>query len=332
MSVDRPAAAGEQRQSHDAQGLLDLVRHGLDRLSGAYVLVCDTDLRILLVRGELLDLLGVTPGGAEGLRLPEVVEADRWDVLAPVFESVLAGAAREIDVRTPEGGRTFHLVVTPVAGPDGAVVGAVAMAVDDTERRRVHEALVDSEERFRLLAENSSDFVMRTTADGVIEWISDSITGALGWEPDEMVGKRSLDFAHPDVLATVVQDTSSVNVGATVSGRIQVRCKDGSYKWMARTLRPVYGAAGEVIARVSGWHDAEAEVAAERALIQSEEMFRLAMGGLDVDGVTVAVSLSIGGVLARPDEPAEELLKRADRAVYRAERAGRDQVSIDGAP
>ena len=88
MSVDRPAAAGEQRQSHDAQGLLDLVRHGLDRLSGAYVLVCDTDLRILLVRGELLDLLGVTPGGAEGLRLPEVVEAGRWDVLAPVFESV----------------------------------------------------------------------------------------------------------------------------------------------------------------------------------------------------------------------------------------------------
>jgi diguanylate cyclase (GGDEF)-like protein/PAS domain S-box-containing protein len=55
-------------------------------------------------------------------------------------------------------------------------------------------------------------------------------------------------------------------------------------------------------------------------------------GGIDVDGVLVPVSLSIGGVLAAPDERAEDLLVRADRAVYRAKHAGRDQVSIDPSP
>jgi len=48
-----------------------------------------------------------------------------------------------------------------------------------------------------------------------------------------------------------------------------------------------------------------------------------------VDGHVVDISVSVGGVLAAPYEDADDVLKRADAAVYRAKHAGRDQVSLD---
>ena len=53
------------------------------------------------------------------------------------------------------------------------------------------------------------------------------------------------------------------------------------------------------------------------------------LGAFPDAGVTVEISVSVGGVLAAAYEDADEVLTRADDAVYRAKHAGRDQVSLD---
>ena len=58
------------------------------------------------------------------------------------------------------------------------------------------------------------------------------------------------------------------------------------------------------------------------------ERVRLAVDGLDlrewrVPGVSVSVGVAVG---ARFDQPIADLLIQADRALYRAKRAGRNQV------
>jgi diguanylate cyclase (GGDEF)-like protein len=58
------------------------------------------------------------------------------------------------------------------------------------------------------------------------------------------------------------------------------------------------------------------------------ERVRAAVAALDlrtmgIDGVTVSVGVSVA---ERPDQPIAELLDAADRALYRAKRAGRDRV------
>ena len=260
--------------THAADDLLALLQSSLDAVPESLLVVVDLDGQVLLARGAL------RPAGAPG------ADAD-VDALVGSLATELT-AARDGEVRGAivpwDGTQVVDARVGPVRDDAGAILACVIVAHDVTERRAVHdtlaeqhELLIESQERYRLLAENSSDFVMRTTPDCVIEWISDGITDVLGWLPEEMVGRRSLDFAHPDLVAQVQAQTSAVNVGEVVSGRLQVRQKDGDYRWMHRTLRPVRDERGEVVARVSGWHDVTTEVEAEARVAASEELFRVAM-------------------------------------------------------
>ncbi|MFN8145815.1 MAG: PAS domain S-box protein [Candidatus Nanopelagicales bacterium] len=259
--------------AHAPEDLLALLQSSLDAVPESLLVVLDLDGAVLLARGELMP---VGPVGDEEV-------STFVALLGQELATARTGAVAEAIVPW-DGGMVVDVRVGPVRDDAGDVVACVVIAHDVTERRAVHDTLaeqhlqlIESQERYRLLAENSSDFVMRTTPDGVIEWISAGITDVLGWLPEEMVGRRSLDFAHPDLVAQVQAQTSAVNVGEVVSGRLQVRQKDGSYRWMHRTLRPVRDESGEVVARVSGWHDVTAEVEAEERLAASEELFRVAM-------------------------------------------------------
>ena len=253
------------------------IRAALEELPGSSVSVFDRDLRYLLVRGTALASGGLTAGKLEGGRAPDVLEPDVWEFYRPLYEAALGGERTKADLSSRDGLRHYVVRVGPVRADGGAVVGGIAIASDITDEWTARADLAKSKERYRLLVENSSDFVMRTTPDGVIEWVSDSLTDVLGWEPDEVVGLRSLDFAHPDAVESVTSATALVDLGATVSGRLQVRAKDDSYRWMSRTLRPLCADDGSVIARVSGWRDVQQEVEAEQARAASEEIFRLAM-------------------------------------------------------
>ncbi len=60
---------------------------------------------------------------------------------------------------------------------------------------------------------------------------------------------------------------------------------------------------------------------------------RVARGGVDIGGCALPVTASIGVACLRGDDSLESLVGRADEALYRAKRAGRNQISLaDPAP
>ncbi len=108
------------------------------------------------------------------------------------------------------------------------------------ERKEALEALKKSEERYRLLAFNSSDMISRHSPDGNFLYASPAAKGLLGYEPEELERRALSEFCHPDDLSAlqVIQaGTMEKPGGATATYRL--RRKNGTYVWVETTSRVV---------------------------------------------------------------------------------------------
>ncbi len=142
------------------------------------------------------------------------------------------------------------------------------------ERQRGERRRRQSEQRYRLLAENASDVVFRASLEGVTEWISAQLTPLLGWAPEELIGQPFSCFVHPDDLPQLKRANAAFARGERQQFRLRVRRRQGGYRWLGVTARGVAATPGLEAGIVGSWRDLEAEVEAE--LATDQERSRLA--------------------------------------------------------
>lgn len=138
---------------------------------------------------------------------------------------------------------------------------------DVTARHDAADQLAASEEQFRLLAENSTDVVLRLDAHDTILWISPSVTPVLGWTRADGVGRDAKDF-----LATAAnreqyeRDKARVLAGQAATSRVQIRAAAGDVHWMEINSFPYRTSEGIVTGMVASLHVIDAEVRMEQDL------------------------------------------------------------------
>jgi diguanylate cyclase (GGDEF)-like protein/PAS domain S-box-containing protein len=126
-------------------------------------------------------------------------------------------------------------------GEDGEEV-LEGTAIDITDRKMAEIALRDSEARYRLMAENSTDLISRSTVRGRIVYASDAIRNLLGYEPSELVGRSIYSFITPEDHPIIRRATFSLGeVGASTYSFRAVR-KDGTLVWFESTSRAIVNA------------------------------------------------------------------------------------------
>lgn len=139
--------------------------------------------------------------------------------------------------------------------------------------------LATPEQRYRLLAENTSDVIALVAPAGEIVWASGSTEHVLGYQPSELVGSNTGDLCHFEDLRALLELRQRCDSGSIARGELRFKAASGEYRWMATVLTPARDSAGTVVARIDSLRDIDDEVHLRQALIRSERMFRLAMDG-----------------------------------------------------
>jgi PAS domain S-box-containing protein len=96
----------------------------------------------------------------------------------------------------------------------GEVVALIGLFQDVTDQVRNLENLTASEARYRLLAENTSDVIVRCALDGTLLYVSPACR-AMGYEPEDLIGTPADRLIHPDDRERFLANCAKLYAGET---------------------------------------------------------------------------------------------------------------------
>ena len=159
----------------------------------------------------------------------------------------------------------------PVFDADGRFKGYRGTGTDITERKRAEEALRESEERFRTLADHMSQLAWMADEKGWIFWYNRRWYEYTGTTLEEMQGWGWKQVHHPEhVERVVVRIQHSWDTGEVWEDTFPLRGRDGRYRWFLSRAVPIRDAAGRVLRWFGTNTDITEQREAEAALKQAD--------------------------------------------------------------
>jgi PAS domain S-box-containing protein len=205
------------------------------------------------------------------------------------------GSYREEGWRVRKDGERFwaSVVVSALRAADGRLRGFAKVTADRTERRLAEETLRRSEESLAATLDSIGDAVIVTDGQGCVTRLNPVAERLTGWTHADAAG-RTL----PEVFHIINEDTRRLaenpvervlreGLVVGLANHTALVSRDGAERPIADSGAPVRGLDGAVQGAVLVFRDVSEERAAERALRESEERFRLLVEGVTDHALTM---------------------------------------------
>lgn len=166
----------------------------------------------------------------------------------------------------------------PNAAEIGAITSAARQAALAVERDQERTALLESEIRYRMVADHADDIVRLCDTEGKVLYLSPSFYRKTGWSPESAMHTEWRLFAHPEDAAELERVRLENLAGRRTTIEYRLMRKDGSWIWVESSSKPVL-ADGRVWRILTWSHDITERKKLEKEIVETGEREQQRIGG-----------------------------------------------------
>jgi two-component system, LuxR family, sensor kinase FixL len=204
-------------------------------------------------------------------------------------------------------------------------------------QEQLERKLRESELRFHLLAENATDVISRHSPDGSYLYASPASKAALGYCPDDLVGKNMLKLIHHDDLPKIRKSFTRRRDNQNNKPVVyRIRRKEGEFRWFESNIRLIIDEQSRIISEIQlASRDVTDHILDKKARLRGQQLahvFRLSTMEEMASGMAHEISQPLAAIinytrgcvryLENTNHDRDQLTNAMAKAVTQAERAG----------
>ncbi|WP_337956082.1 PAS domain S-box protein [Alicyclobacillus herbarius] len=224
-----------------------------------------------LCDGQLLYHLGLTPEQVVGKELKDLLPREDAERKLQCYQRAWNG--EENVIYEGKLNDLWYLAFLRPIRRGGQVIEVIGSCVDITQRKEAERKLRESEEKYRLIAENMQDLIGIVDASGVVQYASPSHDIVLGFPPHYYEGHSAFQMVHPDDRAYVEKQFAHM-VSSKKPCHVEFRYQHAAGHWVYVDAKgtPIFSDNGEAERFVVVARDITERKQAEAIIRKSEKL------------------------------------------------------------
>lgn len=205
---------------------------------GSAVWLLDENQRVVRANRATKDIFGKDPDELLGRFCYEVVHCTSHPITGCPGICTRQTRQRE-SMELNMGGRWLEVVTDPILDDNGRLSGIIHIVNDVTDRKKAEEAVKESEQLYRTLAEKSlvGTYVVQK---GKHVFVSKNAAAIVGYRPTELIGKDASALIHPeDVTLARENGIKMLNGERTAPYEFRVIMKNNDVRWILEAVAPI---------------------------------------------------------------------------------------------
>ncbi|MGM9948859.1 MAG: diguanylate cyclase domain-containing protein [Lysinibacillus sp.] len=178
-----------------------------------------------------------------GKSFADLIDTDDASLLDKIIDEAVTGTHKNSDlvIKSKDGNLSNIILKVIPLFIDGDVIGLYGILKDVTEHMKNIEELEESEENFRIIAENAHDLITLINRAGEITYVSPSYKTILGHDYKEYIGKHFSHNIHPNDLGRLI-DSAVKSMQSGKPFTIEFRQKNAAEEmvWCESIGKPVF--------------------------------------------------------------------------------------------